>query len=158
MRRWITAETFGKGGRMALGQRPVELPADAVVSITLATNLSLRQFVMGALVSQLIMRQCRKAPGLLYAEVAADYDGRYSYTLSLWRGPEMRAFRDKRSHGWAMRKMAWLFYGEAAEAWFLTYRTDTLPAFREAMETARRHGRHFKAGMQVRPQSPPVRA
>lgn len=154
-RRWVLVERSKTGGRLVLGERPEVIPEDAVVSITLGAGFSLWQFILNGIASHFVMRQCLKMPGLAYGELASDLKSGYSLTLTVWKGGQMREFRDRKAHGWVMKALWWVFYGGKAEAWFLTYKARHVPSLEEAKQLAETFGRHFKQGKLVRPQRRP---
>lgn len=155
MRKWNLVERSKSGGRMVLGERPEAIPEDALISITLGAGFSLWQFIFNGIASQFVMQQCLKMPGLLYGELESDLKSGYSLTLTVWKGRQMREFRDRGAHGWVMRALWWVFYGGQAEAWFLSYHASSLPTLQEAKELAETYGRHFKQGKRLREQRRP---
>ncbi|MBO9539762.1 hypothetical protein J7643_04120 [bacterium] len=157
-REWTLVERTQTGGRLVLGERPDELPADTVVSITLGAGFGLWQFILNGIASHFVMKQCLKMPGLVYGELASDLKTGFSLTLTVWKGQAMREFRDNKAHGWSKRMLWWVFYGGKAEAWFLTYQDRRLPDVAEAKRLAETYGRHYKQGGLVRPQRKPERS
>lgn len=145
---WMTTFT--------LGERPVALPDDAIVSVTWLDHLSTPRAMVNALVSLFVMRQLTRVPGLLYSELKTVGVG-CGYTLSVWESKAMIPFRDRGAHRRAMRFFSWVFMGGKAHAAFLTWQAKgRIPRPEEIPPIVRAHGRYYVDGVQVQHASRPT--
>ena len=70
-------------GSFTLGDRNIQLPVAAIVSVTRGEGLNLFRMIVNAVANQFVMRQMLKTTGLLYAELTGD--GRQGFGQTLTR-------------------------------------------------------------------------
>lgn len=143
-------------GQFTLGERSVEVPPGTVVSLTLGDNFSIGRMIANGLVSLFIQRQMVKSPGLLFAELEGDAQTGSNLTTSVWTGKSMTAFRDGGAHKIAKNFFSWVFYSGKTQVYFLTFAANgRIPTTAEGYALARKFGRHFDGGVEVRGARPP---
>ncbi|MCI0571468.1 MAG: hypothetical protein L0Y66_12000, partial [Myxococcaceae bacterium] len=135
------------GGRMTLGYRDIELPPDAIVSVTRGERFSLWRLLINSIANQLVLKQLQKNPHLLYAELTGGLDEMGGQTVTVWRAKEMVPFRDSGAHGWALKYLKWVIFGGRVEAYFLTWKANgRIPTTEEARTLVKAHGRGVRGG------------
>lgn len=134
-----------------LGTREVELPPDAIISLTLGDRFSIWRMLTNGIITQFIQRQMLKSEGLLYAELDGDATTGSSLTLSVWSGKSMTKFRDSGAHKFAKNFFSWVFYSGKTEVYFLTCAAKgRIPTTEEGYALARQLGRRVDGGVEVR--------
>lgn len=129
-----------------LGNPKIELPKDALVSITYLENMNAWRGILNFLLTLLVMRQLKRDPGLLYAEFRATGE-RKGYTLSVWRSRAMVPFRDKGSHGGAARFFRWVVIGGRVRSGFLSFLANGhIPQPSEIEGLVLAHGKIYEGG------------
>lgn len=140
--------------RIVLGDSTIELPEDAVISLTLGEQFSLWRTIVNGLVTVLVQKQLAKNPHLLYSELSGDAKAGNGLTLSVWsgKGRKMGEFRESGAHKFAMRFFSWVFYSGKVQAYFLTFPANggRIPTAAEATELCHEYGRHFDGGKLVK--------
>lgn len=87
------------GGAFILGDRNVEVPPNAVVSVTRGEHFNIPRLIINALLNQMIMKAMSKNENLLYAELKGQLDGGIGQTMTVWKaGKEMNSFRTSGIH------------------------------------------------------------
>jgi hypothetical protein len=157
-RKWIMhrdpANKFA--AKFTLGSREIELPPDAIVSLTLGDRFTIWRTILNGILTQFIKRQLVKAPGLLYAELDGDMQTGSSLTMTVWEAKSMVPFRDSGAHKIAKQFFSWVFYSGKTQVYFLTFAAKgRIPSTEEGYALARQFGRHFDGGMEQRPARPP---
>lgn len=144
-------------GLITYGDRDISLPKDALISITLGEKFSVWRTIVNAIVSKFVMKQMKKSPKLLYAEMKGDVKEGYGLTMTVWESHSMKQFRDKGAHKFAMRFFSWVFYGGNAQAYFLSFKNNgSIPTSTEAYELVKEYGRFFDNGKLVRSSRAPI--
>lgn len=143
-------------GLITIGSRDVELPPDAVVSVTRGEHFPGWPYFLNTIGNLIVIRQMLRHPGLLYAELQGMPELSGGQTLSVWRGREMVQFRDNGAHRWAMTALGWTFYSGETDAYFATFAArGRIPTFEDAGAIALAHGKHTHGGKLVRSASRP---
>jgi hypothetical protein len=89
-------------GLITYGNKDILLPKDTLISITLGEKFSIWRIVVNAIVSRFVMRQMKKSPKLLYAEMKGNIKEGYGLTMSVWESNSMKQFRDSGAHKFAI--------------------------------------------------------
>ena len=105
-------------GLITYGNKDILLPKDTLISITLGEKFSIWRIVVNAIVSRFVMRQMKKSPKLLYAEMKGNIKEGYGLTMSVWESNSMKQFRDSGAHKFAIQFFSWVFIGGKAHAYF----------------------------------------
>ena len=144
-------------GLITYGNRDILLPKDALISITLGEKFSIWRTIMNAIVSQFVMKQMKKAPKLLYAEMKGNIKEGYGLTMKVWEFSSMKQFRDNGAHKFAMRFFSQIFYSGNAHAYFLSYKNKgSIPTSAEAYDLVKKYGRFYDNGKLIRNSSAPI--
>ncbi len=147
------------GGRLTLGTREVELPDDAVISVTLGERFTVWRTILNSIMNQFVMKQVAKNEGILYAELVGDAKAAYGLTLTVFTGKSMTKFRDSGAHKFAKNFLSWVFYSGKTHAYFLTWSAKgRIPTAEEARAMVKEYGRFVEGGMEQRSQRPPRQA
>lgn len=158
VRKWIRHKEPGDPvwkTHMTLGDRNVELPPGALVSVTYLKDLNAFRGILNGLTSLAVMSQMTKTEGLFFAEIYAAEKGR-GHTLTVWAPKAMVPFRDQKRHGWVMRYMSWIFFGGKCQAYFLTWLAKgRIPTPQEIPPIVFDHAKHYDGGNLVRQASRP---
>jgi hypothetical protein len=157
-RHWVVERDPGNKyrGSFTLGDRNVQLPANAVVSVTRGEGFNLWRMIVNAVANQFVMRQMIKLPGLLFAELTGDGRQGFGQTLTVWENRAMVPFRDGGAHHFAKRFLSWVFLGGKVQAYFLTWSADgRIPSVEEAAALSKTYGRYFDGGKLIRKQRRP---
>lgn len=152
-RQWITHKDPANkyAARFTLGTREVELPPDAIISLTLGDGFSIGRMIANGVITQFIQRQLLKSAGLIYAELDGDARTGSNLTMSVWSGKAMTKFRDSGAHKIAKNFFSWIFYSGKTQVYFLTCGAKgRIPTTEEGYALARQFGRHFDGGVEVR--------
>jgi hypothetical protein len=144
------------GATFTLGDRELELPPDAVVSVTRGEQFNIPRLIINGIVNQLVMKQLAKNENLIYAELSGQMQGGIGQTMTVWRGKDMQKFRDSGAHKFALRFFSWVFYSGKVGAYFHTWRAVEIPTAEEATAVVKEHGRYFVGGKKIRGGSRPV--
>lgn len=145
------------GGTFVFGDRMVNLPPDAIVSVTRGERFNLWRLIVNSIANQVVMRQMAKTPGLLYAELTGDATQGSGQTLTVWESQAMVPFRDSGAHRFSKRFLSWVFFGGKAQAYFLTWKANgRIPTAAEAANLVKAYGRHFDGGRLLQKQGRPV--
>ncbi|WP_408009243.1 hypothetical protein ACJROX_02695 [Pseudalkalibacillus sp. A8] len=68
----------------------------------------------------------------------------------------MPKFRNKRSHGFAMKFFGWVIHRKNTKTYYLTYSADgTIPSVIEVRDIIREYGKFYDGGKLVRKARPP---
>jgi hypothetical protein len=156
-RKWVQVPNPNDkySGSLVLGDREVELPPDAIISVTRLENMSLWRTILNFLLTLLVMKQMRKNEGLLYAELTGNMKGGGGNTLSVWKSREMIPFRDSGSHRFSMKFFRWIFSGKV-QSYFLTWKANGhIPTYEEATAIVKKYGKHYDGNSLVRKASRP---
>jgi len=143
-------------GLITYGNRDIVLPKDALISITLGEKFSIWKILINAIVSRIVMKQMKRSPKLLYAEMNGNIKEGYGLTMTVWESKSMKQFRDSGAHKFAMRFFSWVFIGGKAHSYFLTYKNNgSIPTSAEAYDVVKKYGRYYANGKLIRHSSPP---
>ncbi|WP_260412551.1 hypothetical protein [Alkalihalobacillus sp. TS-13] len=75
----------------------------------------------------------------------------YGQTMTVWDGKSMPAFRNKRTHGFAMKFFGWVIHRRNTKTYYLSYPADgTIPSVTEVREILREYGKFYDGGKLVR--------
>ncbi|MCJ8007148.1 hypothetical protein ACFFF5_06540 [Lederbergia wuyishanensis] len=144
-------------GLITYGNRDIVLSKNALISITLGEKFPVWKTIVNGIVSQFVMKQMKKSPKLLYAEMKGNVKEGYGLTMTVWEPKSMKQFRDSGAHKFAMRFFSWVFYSGKSHAYFLTFKHNgSIPTSDEAIELAREYGRFFDGGKLIRHSRPPI--
>lgn len=144
-------------GYVSVGSREVELPPDAVISVTRGEGFPLWPYVLNTVGNMFVIPQVARKPGLLYAEMMGIPEKRGGQTISVWRGKDMVPFRDSGAHRFVMRYLGWTFFSAQTHSYFLTWKANgRIPTMAEAEQIVKAHGKHLVGGKLVRQMSRPV--
>lgn len=81
------------GGAFILGDRNVEVPPTAVVSVTRGEQFNIPRLMINGFLNQMIMKAMSKNENLLYAELKGQLDGGIGQTMTVWKeGKQMNSF------------------------------------------------------------------
>lgn len=153
-KKWIkqTDPNNKYGGAFTLGNRNVEIPPNAVVSVTRGEQFNIPRLIINGFLNQLIMKAMSKNENLLYAELKGQLDGGVGQTMTVWKaGKEMNSFRTSGSHNFARKFFSWVFYSGKVQSYFLTWKANgQIPTYEEATEIVKNYGKHFDGGNLVR--------
>jgi hypothetical protein len=157
-KRWTMEREPGGINALTLGNKPEQLPQQTFISLTRGEGLNFVQLVINQVLTFMVMNQMKKTPGLLYAELKGELKNRSGNggTMTVWDGKTMPKFRNKDSHGLALKFFGWVIHRKNTKAYYLTYTSDgTIPSFLEATEIVRQYGKLYDWGKLVRKASPP---
>ncbi|MBI0580588.1 hypothetical protein IEC97_24895 [Neobacillus cucumis] len=145
------------GGAFILGDRNVEVPPTAVVSVTRGEQFNIPRLMINGFLNQMIMKAMSKNENLLYAELKGQLDGGIGQTMTIWKeGKQMNSFRTGGMHNFARKFFSWVFYSGKVQSYFLTWKANgQIPTYEEAAEIVKTYGRHFDGGKLVRKASQP---
>ncbi|MFC3885888.1 hypothetical protein ACFOU2_21385 [Bacillus songklensis] len=157
-KKWSTEKGQRGFGTLRLGERPEQLPANAFISLTRGEGLNFIQLFINQMLTLMVMNQMKKAPGLVYAELNGELkNGKGSgQTMTVWDGKSMPKFRNKSSHGFAMKFFAWVIHRRNTKTYYLTYSADgKIPSSTEVTDIIRKYGKFYDGGKLARKASPP---
>ena len=158
-RKWVRHEDPNNkyGATFTLGNKNVDLPKDAVVSVTRGENFNIPRLIVNGILNQFIMKSMVKKENLLYAELTGQLQNGVGQTLTVWKDPkQMNTFRTKGFHNFSRRFFSWVFYSGRVKAYFLTWKlTETIPSSKEAAEFVKEYGRYYEGGKLIRKANPP---
>jgi hypothetical protein len=139
------------GGTVTLGERPLAVPADAIISATRSEGFSVGRLILNSLLNQFIQRQLLKMPGLWYAELTADMKERYAQTMLIWSGRELTAFNRSGAHAFARRFFGWVLLGGKVRHYSLHWPANgQIPTESAVREILYQHGKLYVGGELVR--------
>jgi hypothetical protein len=158
MRTWIKHEDPNNkyGATFTLGDRDIELPPGAVISVTRGEQFNIPRLIINGFVNQFIMKAIAKNEDLLYAELTGQMQGGIGQTITVWKdGKRMNRFRTSGSHNFARKFFGWVFYSGMVQSYFLTWpHQGSLPSSEEITNLVRTQGRHFDGGRLMRKANP----
>ncbi|GEM_PF-2156883 len=154
-KKWKLQGNTEDGDMMILGDRATitPLPDKTLISITYSKNANILQGVLSVLFQFLfIIPNMSKNDGLLYAELIVDMKTRDGLTISVWKDKALVPFRDKGSHGFAIRKLGWVLTGFNMTSHFLSIRPidGQIPTPPQAKTLAEGHGKTYHKGKVIR--------
>ncbi|MGU3569179.1 hypothetical protein [Paenibacillus sp. D51F] len=154
MRSWMKHEDPNNkyGATFTLGDREIELPSGAVISVTRGEQFNIPRLIINGIVNQFIMKAMPKNEDLLYAELSGQMQGGIGQTLTVWKdGKRMNRFRTSGSHNFARKFFSWVFYSGKVQSYFLTWpHQGALPSSEEITDFVKIHGRHFDGGILIK--------
>lgn len=159
-KKWTTKKGSGGTGKFVLGEVPERLPETTIISLTRGEGLNLFQVFINQVLTLMVMYQMKKTPGLIYAEVSGEIKkGRgIGQTMTVWDGKMMPKFRNKSSHGIAMKIFAWVIHRRNTKTYYLTFSaSENLPSAINATNMLRAYGKFYDGGKLVRKATPPKR-
>lgn len=113
-----------------------------LISITYIKLKKLRYYFRLSLWGLKITRQASASPGLIKQKNTGF--GYHHYTLSVWQSAEeMKSFSVSGIHSDAIRHSAEI----GSEFRFYTYKSDSVPGWKEAKELIKTKGRLYKPGL-----------
>lgn len=130
------------GGSFILGSRDIEIPPDAVVSVTRGEQFNIPRLIINGFLNQMIMKRMAKNDHLLYAELTGQLEGGIGQTMTVWKtGKTMNHFRTKGIHNFARKFFSWVFYSGRVQSYFLTWKINgKIPTSDEATEIVKKMG------------------
>lgn len=157
-REWIRYEDPNNkyGATFTLGDRNVELPKGAVVSVTRGENFNILRLIMNGILNQFIMKSMVKNENLIYAELTGQLQGGVGQTLTVWKeSKKMNKFRTSGFHNFSRKCFSWVFYSGSVKSYFLTWQLkETIPLSEEAAKVVKEYGRYFDGGKLMRKANP----
>jgi hypothetical protein len=145
-------------GIITLGDRNVEVPQDALISITYGENLNLWRLVLNGILNQFVMSQLRKTEGLLYAELTGQLQGGVGQTMTVWNKKAMPKFRDGGIHRYVMKLFAWVTHSGRVKTYYISYPAHgNIPSAEECTAIIKKYGRFYDGSKLVRKASQPER-
>ncbi|KMY56176.1 hypothetical protein AC623_10750 [Bacillus sp. FJAT-27231] len=158
-KKWATVKgEGGKGGVLVLGEKPDKLPETAFISLTRGEKLNFIQLFVNYVLTLMVMSQMKKSPGLIYAELHGELQrGKGNgQTMTIWDGKLMPKFRNKSSHGFAMKFFGWVIHRRNTKTYYLTYLAKgKIPSATEAADIMRKYGKFYNGGKLARKATPP---
>ncbi|MGG1678618.1 hypothetical protein ACIFOT_23220 [Neobacillus sp. NRS-1170] len=92
------------GEAFILGDRNVEIPPNAVVSVTRGEQYNIPRLIINGFLNQMIMKAMSKNENLLYAELKGQLDGGIGQTMTVWKvGKDMNSCRTSGMHNFARK-------------------------------------------------------
>jgi hypothetical protein len=159
MKKWIKHEDPNNkyGATFTLGDRNIELPPGAVISVTRGELFNIPRLILNGVLNQLIMKALTKNEDLLYAELTGQMQGGIGQTMTVWiDAKSMNKFRTTGSHNFARKFFSWVFYSGKVHSYFLTWEHQgPLPSHEEITAFVKTYGRHFDGGKLVKKANPP---
>lgn len=140
-----------------LGDRTVNLPKGAVISVTRGEAFNLPRLLVNGLLNHFIMKSMINNSNLVYAELTGQLHGGVGQTMTVWKnGMTMNRFRKGGFHNFARKFFGWVFYSGRVQSYFLTWENQgCIPTSVEATAIVKKYGRHFDGGKLKRNSSPP---
>jgi hypothetical protein len=157
-KKWSTEKGQSGFGTMVLGEKPEQLPDNAFISLTRGEGLNIIQLIINQILTVIVMHQMKKTPGLVYAELNGELKkGRGSgQTMTVWDGKMMPNFRNKYSHGVAMKFFGWVIHRRNTKTYYLTCSANgKIPTINETTHILRKYGKFYDGGKLVRKATPP---
>lgn len=160
MKEWVKHQDPNNkyGAKFTLGDRSVELPETAIISVTRGENFNILRIMINGSINNFVKKQLLNNENLLYAELSGQLQGGIGQTVTVWKnGRSMNNFRTKGAHKFAVRFFSWVFYSGKVQAYFLTWKiSNSIPEENEIEEIVRKYGRHLDGGRLINPaQQPP---
>lgn len=145
------------GATFTLGDRNIELPPGAVISVTRGEAFNIPRLIINGILNQFIMKAMTKNEDLLYAELTGQMQGGIGQTMTVWKnGKRMNQFRTSGFHNFARKFFSWVFYSGKVQSYFLTWEHQgLLPSPEEITAFVKTYGRHFDGGKLVKKANPP---
>ncbi len=98
------------GAKYTWGDRNIELPEQAIISVTRGENFSLVKLMINGVINEFVKKQLIRNQKLLYAELTGQLEGGIGQTVTVWRsGTDMNHFRTNGAHKFAKRFFSWVF-------------------------------------------------
>lgn len=139
------------GATFTLGERNIELPETAIISVTRGEKFNLFRIIVNGIVNEFVKKQLTKNENLIYAELTGQLQGGIGQTITVWKsGKSMNGFRSNGAHKFAMKFFSWVFYSGKVEAYFYTWKINEIPTNQEIEKIVIENGRHFIGGKLVR--------
>jgi hypothetical protein len=162
LREWVKHQDPNNkyGAKFTLGDRAVELPQTAIISVTRGENFNIFRIMINGTINNFVKKQLQKNENLLYAELSGQLQGGVGQTITVWKkGSSMNNFRKKGAHKFAMRFFSWVFYGGKIQAYFLTWKiSNSIPEDNEIKEIVKKYGKHYDGGKLLKSaQQPPLK-
>ena len=157
-KKWTSEKSQGGFGTLILGERPEQLPPHAFISLTRGEGLNFLQLFINQVLTLLVMNQMKNTPGLLYAELVGELKkGRGSgQTMTVWDGKSMPTFRNRSSHGFAMKFFTWVVHRKNTKNYYLTYSAHgKIPSTTEVTDILKEYGKFYDGGKLTRKATPP---
>jgi len=147
------------GATFTLGYRDIELPRDAVISVTRGESFNIPRLMINGVINEFIMKAMIKNEDLLYAELTGQLQGGVGQTITVWKdGKRMNHFRTSGMHNIARKFFSWVFYSGKVQSYFLSWPHEgVLPSTEEITELVKTYGRHFDGGKLIKKANPPRR-
>jgi hypothetical protein len=159
MRTWVKhQDPHNKyGATFTLGDRNIELPPGAVISVTRGEQFNIPRLIINGILNQFIMKRMIKNEDLLYAELTGQLQGGTGQTMTVWKDAKcMNRFRTRGFHQFARKFFSWVFYSGKVQSYFLTWEHQgPLPSPEEITSFVKTYGRHFDGGKLVKKANPP---
>jgi hypothetical protein len=159
MKTWVKHEDPNNkyGATFTLGDRNIELPPGAVISVTRGELFNIPRLIINGILNQFIMKALTKNEDLLYAELTGQMQGGIGQTMTVWRSAKsMNQFRTSGSHHFARKFFSWVFYSGKVQSYFLTWEHQgALPSSDEITTFVKTYGRHFDGGKMVKKANSP---
>lgn len=157
-RKWVRHKDPNNkyGGIFTLGNKNVDLPKDAVVSVTRGENFNIPRLIINSILNQFVMKSMVKKENLIYAELTGQLQGGIGQTLTVWKdSKQMNEFRTKGFHNFSRRFFSWVFFSGSVKAYFLTWKLkETIPTAEEAANSVKEYGRYYEGGKLIRKATP----
>jgi len=158
MRTWIKHEDPNNkyGATFTIGDRNIELPPGAVISVTRGENFNIPRLIINGIVNQFVMKALVKNEDLLYAELTGQMQGGIGQTITVWKdGKRMNRFRTSGAHNFARKFFGWVFYSGKVQSYFFTWpHQGALLSSEEITNILKTQGRHYDGGKLVRKANP----
>lgn len=146
------------GAKFTLGNRDVELPETAIISVTRGERFNITRMIINGIVNEIVKKQLTKNENLLYAELSGQLQGGIGQTVTVWKdASSMNYFRTNGAHKFAKKFFSWVFYSGEVRAYFLTWKTgNRIPLDIEIEGIIKKYGKYFDGGKLIRhAQQPP---
>jgi hypothetical protein len=101
MKAWVKHQDPNNkyGAKFTLGDRDVQLPKEAIISVTYGERFNILRIIVNGLVNELVKKQLTKDENLLYAELSGQLQGGIAQTITIWKnGSSMNKFRTSGAH------------------------------------------------------------
>ena len=152
-KKWTTKKDNEGNGIFVLGEKPERLPKATFISLTRGEGLNLFQLFVNQLLTLMVMNQMKKSTGLIYAELSGELKkGKGNgQTMTVWDGKMMPEFRNKSSHGFAMKFFGWVIHRRNTKTYYLTFPANgKIPSPAEATDLLREYGKFYDGGKLAR--------
>lgn len=87
MREWVKHQDPNNkyGAKFTLGDRDVELPQTAIISVTRGENFNIFRIMINGTINNFVKKQLQKNENLLYAELSGQLQGGVGQTITVWK-------------------------------------------------------------------------